>query len=136
MKLLDSIFEQSVTGLNKAMDLSWRKGKVVAANIANAETPRYRASELDFGKELEKAFATTPDNQLTRTNSNHMELSRNEGAKTRADLSGITKADGNNVDIDKQMATLMSNTSDFSNAVQLMKYKFQLYRSSIRDGRG
>jgi flagellar basal-body rod protein FlgB len=136
MKILDSLFEQTVTGLNKAMDLSWRKGKVIASNIANAETPRYRATELDFGKELEMAFTSKEGNQLTRTDSKHMELARNEGAKTRADLSGITKADGNNVDIDKQMATMMSNSSDFSNAVQLMKYKFQLYRSSIRDGRG
>jgi flagellar basal-body rod protein FlgB len=136
MKLLDSLFEQTVSGLHKAMDLSWRKGNVIASNIANAETPRYRASELDFGKELEKAFAATTDSQLVRTDTNHMELSRNEGAKLRADLSGITKADGNNVDIDQQMSSLMSNSSDFSNAVQLMKYKFQLYRSSIRDGRG
>jgi flagellar basal-body rod protein FlgB len=82
------------------------------------------------------AFASKEDNQLVSTNSKHMELARNEGAKARTDLSGITKADGNNVDIDKQMGTMMSNSSDFSSAVQLMKYKFQLYRSSIRDGRG
>ena len=136
MKVLDSLFDQTVTGLNKAMDLSWRKAKVIASNIANAETPRYRASELDFGKELEMAFASKEGNQLLLTDSKHMELARNEGAKARADLSGMTKADGNNVDIDKQMATMMSNSSDFSGAVQLMKYKFQLYRSSIRDGRG
>lgn len=136
MRLLDSIFEQTVTGLNKAMDLSWRRGKVITSNIANAETPKYRASALDFGKELEKAFGATEGQQVMRTHPTHMELGRNESATMKADLTGMTKADGNNVDIDLQMAALASNGSDFSNAVQLMKHKFGLYRASIRDGRG
>jgi flagellar basal-body rod protein FlgB len=136
MRLLDSIFEQTVTGLNKAMDLSWRRGKVITSNIANAETPKYRASELDFGKELEKAFSSNDSGQVMRTHSNHLELERNESAATRADVSGATKADGNNVDIDLQMAALANNGSDYSNAVQLMKYKLSVYKTSIRDGRG
>lgn len=136
MKILDSIFEQTVTGLNKAMDLSWQRGKVIASNIANAETPKYRASQLDFGKELEKAFASTDQQMMVKTDSAHLDLIRNESSRLKADLSGVTKADGNNVDIDLQMASLANNGGDFSAAVKLMKYKFQLYRTSIRDGRG
>lgn len=136
MRLLDSIFEQTVTGLNKAMDLSWRRGKVIASNVANAETPKYRATEFDFGKELEKAFGTHEGEQVARTHASHMELTRDSSARTKADLSGITKADGNNVDIDLQMAAMANNGSDYSNAVQLMKHKFGIYRASIRDGRG
>jgi len=136
MRLIDTLFEQTVTGLNKAMDLTWRRGKVLASNVANAETPKYRASELDFGKELEKAFGTNEGQQVTRTHVSHMELTLDSGAKMRGDLTGRTKADGNNVDIDLQMAALASNGSDYSNAVQLMRHKFSLYRASIRDGRG
>jgi len=136
MRLLDSIFEQTVTGINKAMDLSWRRGKVIASNIANAETPKYRASELDFGTELEKAFAAKDSEEVVRTHPTHMGLLRNDSARMTADFSGVTKADGNNVDIDLQMASLANNGSDFANSVQLMKFKFGLYRSSIRDGRG
>ncbi len=135
MRLLDSIFEQTVTGLNKAMDLSWRRGKVITSNIANAETPKYRASELDFGKELEKAFNTSGGEQVMRTHTTHMDVEKNHASRMVADLTGVTKADGNNVDIDLQMAALASNGSDFSNAVQLMKHKFGVYRASIRDGR-
>lgn len=136
MRLIDTLFEQTVTGLNKAMDLTWRRGKVLASNVANAETPKYRASELDFGKELEKAFGSNEGQQVLRTHTSHMELSRDSSARMRADLTGITRADGNNVDIDLQMAALASNGSDYTNAVQLMRHKFNLYRTSIRDGRG
>jgi len=136
MRLLDTLFEQTVTGLNKAMDLSWRRGKVLASNVANAETPKYRASELDFGKELEKAFGSSDGQQVMRTHVSHMEITQDSSARMRADLTGVTKADGNNVDIDLQMAALTNNGSDYTNAVQLMKHKFSLYRASIRDGRG
>jgi flagellar basal-body rod protein FlgB len=135
MRLIDSIFEQTLTGLNKAMDLSWRRGQVITSNIANAETPKYRATELEFGKELEKAFNTTAGDQVMKTHTTHMDIERNGSSRMVADLTGITKADGNNVDIDLQMAALANNGSDFSNAVQLMKHKFGLYRASIRDGR-
>lgn len=135
MRLIDSIFEQTLTGLNKAMDLSWRRGQVITSNIANAETPKYRATELEFGKELEKAFNTNAGEQVMRTHTTHMDIERNGSSRMVADLTGMTKADGNNVDIDLQMAALANNGSDFSNAVQLMKHKFGLYRASIRDGR-
>jgi len=135
MRLIDSIFEQTLTGLNKAMDLSWRRGQAITSNIANAETPKYRATELEFGKELEKAFNTTAGDQVMKTHTTHMDIERNGSSRMVADLTGITKADGNNVDIDLQMAALANNGSDFSNAVQLMKHKFGLYRASIRDGR-
>jgi flagellar basal-body rod protein FlgB len=135
MRLIDSIFEQTVTGLNKALDLSWRRGQVITSNIANAETPKYRASELEFGKELEKAFNQNAGDQVMRTHSSHMDVERNSSSRMVTDLKGITKADGNNVDIDLQMAALADNGSDFSNAVQLMRHKFGLYRASIRDGR-
>jgi flagellar basal-body rod protein FlgB len=140
MRFIDSLFEQTVTGLNKAMDLSWRRGKVITSNIANAETPKYRANQLDFGKELERAFnsgegTSSATEQVLRTHASHLDISKNSSSRMVTDLSGMTKADGNNVDIDLQMAALANNGSDFSNAVQLMKHKFSLYRTSIRDGR-
>jgi len=135
MRLIDSLFEQTVTGLNKAMDLSWRRGQVITSNIANAETPKYRATELEFGKELAKAFSAGTGDQVMRTHGTHIDIATNSSSRMVADLTGVTKADGNNVDIDLQMAALSNNASDFSNAVQLMKHKFGLYRASIRDGR-
>jgi flagellar basal-body rod protein FlgB len=140
MRILDSLFEQTVTGLNKALDLSWSRGKVIASNISNAETPKYRASRFEFGKELEQAFVAQGEgrgvaSEVTKTDSKHLDLTRNSSASLRPDLSGFTKADGNNVDIDMQMAELANNSGDFSTAVQLLRHKFSAYRTSIRDGR-
>jgi flagellar basal-body rod protein FlgB len=136
MRFLDSIFDRTVGGLSKAMDLSWRKNKVLTANVANAETPKYKAVSLQFGNELEQAFQRqAPEEMMIRTDPKHLEISTASTAKYAADLSGITKPDGNNVDIDRQMVSLAQNSSDYANAAQLIRRQIGLVRTAIREGR-
>lgn len=135
MRFIDSIFDSTVMGLNKAMDLTWRKNQVITANVANAETPQYRAGDLQFGQELEQAFQRDVDQAMNRTNPKHMEVSSEASSKIVLDSSGVTKADGNNVDIDLQMASLAQNSSDYSNAAQLIRRQIGLVRTAIREGR-
>lgn len=134
MRFLDGIFDRTVSGLGKAMDLSWKRNEVITANIANAETPQYRALDVSFGKELENAFQNG-DKVLTRTDSNHLDIARNQSAAYVSDYSGETKADGNNVDIDLQMTQLAQNSGDYANAAQLIRRQIGLLRMAIRDAR-
>lgn len=134
MRFIDGIFDRTVSGLNRAMDLSWKRNEVITANIANAETPQYRAQDLSFGKELENAFQSN-DRVLTRTDSGHLDIAQNENATYIPDYSGTTKADGNNVDIDMQMTQLAQNGSDYANAAQLIRRQIGLLRMAIRDAR-
>ncbi len=135
MRFLDSIFDRTVGGLNKAMDLSWRKNQVITANVANAETPKFQAVSLQFGNELEKAFQRQAPEQMVRTDPKHLEVSNSSTAKFTPDLSGITKPDGNNVDIDRQMVALAQNSSDYANAAQLIRRQIGLVKTAIREGR-
>ncbi len=134
MKLLDGMFDRTVSGLAKAMDLTWRRNQAISSNIANAETPQYRAVDLNFGRELEKAFGG-PDETLSRTHSGHFDTHQNQTAHTVADFSGPTKPDGNNVDIDLQMGRLAQNSGDFMNAARLIRRQIGLIRTAIREAR-
>jgi flagellar basal-body rod protein FlgB len=135
MRILDSLFDRTVTGLTKAMDLSWRKNETIVSNIANAETPQYRAVKLDFGSELDRAVGGHGTEELVRTDTQHLDLTNKENSKLVSDFRGATKADGNNVDIDLQMSTLAQNGGDYANAAQLIRRQIGLVRSAIRDGR-
>jgi flagellar basal-body rod protein FlgB len=117
------------------MDLSWRKNETIVSNIANAETPQYRAVKLDFGSELDRAFGGHGTEELVRTDTQHLDLTNKENSKLVSDFRGATKADGNNVDIDLQMSTLAQNGGDYANAAQLIRRQIGLVRSAIRDGR-
>jgi flagellar basal body rod protein FlgB len=50
------------------------------------------------------------------------------------DESGMTKPDGNNVDIDLQMGRLAQNSGDYANAAKLIRRQLGLIRTAIRTG--
>ena len=130
--LLDGIYSRTIPGLIKAMDMSFRRNEAIVSNIANAETPGYRAVDMDFNKELEQAFGEDTS-QLLKTNSKHMDTAAAGGsAHMIADVSGATKPDGNNVDIDLQMGRLAYNAGRYSIAANLMRKKLGFVKEAIR----
>lgn len=136
MRLLDTLFDRSVTGLSRTMDLTWKRNQALSANIANAETPQYRAIDVSFGNELEKAFETQ-SGSLAQTDAGHIDTQSTQGdsSKLVRDLSGATKPDGNNVDIDLQMGRLAQNSGDYANAARLIRRQIGLLRTAIRETR-
>lgn len=135
MTIIDRYFDSKLGGLTKAMDLSQRRNEVIASNIANADTPGFRAGDLDFAGELEKAFGSSKDSNFSKTNSKHLDLSSNDGnSHVVEDLSGATKADGNNVDIDIQMGEMAQNAGRYTSAATLMRKQMGLLKLAIREG--
>ena len=114
MSLIDKLFDRTVPGLEKALDLNWRRNEAITSNIANAETPQYRATDVQFAGELERAFQGQANTSIRKTNTKHMDVQSGESARLVADLSGATKGDGNNVDIDIQMGKLVYNSGKYS----------------------
>ncbi|MBX7139128.1 MAG: flagellar basal body rod protein FlgB [Oligoflexia bacterium] len=133
-KLIDSIFGETLPGLQRALDLSYRRNEAITSNIANAETPQYRAVDLNFANELDRAFNQQEQNALAITNPGHMDVSGKSGAHLVQDYSGATKPDGNNVDIDIQMGRLAYNSGKFSLAANLMRRQMQFIKNAIREG--
>ena len=133
MRLLDTLFDRTVTGLNKAMDLTWERNQAISSNVANAETPMYRAVDVTFAKELDQAFGDNTKT-LMQTDEKHLDLAGSSGAHKVADFSGATKQDGNNVDIDLQMGRLAQNSGDYMNAARLIRRQLGLIRTAIRTG--
>lgn len=135
MGLLDTLFDRTVTGLSRTMDLTWQRNKAISSNIANAETPQYRARDVSFGSELEQAFRDE-ERDASRTDARHLDISgQRDTSKLVQDLSGPTKPDGNNVDLDLQMGRLAQNSGDYASAARLIRRQIGLLRTAIRDSR-
>jgi flagellar basal-body rod protein FlgB len=131
---IDKIFDNTLPGLSKAMDLTWRRNQAITSNIANAETPQYRAVDVNFEKELNAAFGEQTG-ALDKTNPMHIDEGGSQPAHLSADLSGATKPDGNNVDIDIQMGKLAFNSGQYSIATNLMRKKLGVLRRIISESR-
>ena len=128
---LEGIFSENLPGLQKSLDLTFRRNQAISSNIANAETPGYRAVDLNFGQELEKAFGSQKQ-QLIKTDTKHMDISSNSGSHLTPDFSGATKEDGNNVDLDIQMGQLAFNKSRYTQAASMIRRQFSMISNAIR----
>lgn len=128
---IDKLLGPTIQGLERLLDLSWRRGQAINANIANAETPQYRAVDLDFGRELDEVFGTK-SSSLEKTNPLHQDVGGSSNAKLISDLSGATKMDGNNVDLDLQMGRLAYNTLTYTRAAALTQKKLGGLSEKIR----
>lgn len=117
------------------LDYSARKQQVITSNLANSETPGYRAKELNFAGVLERELEGSET--LRRTRENHIVdtpiLVREMEVEER--VSDAMGRDGNNVDLDKEMTQLAQNVLKFSVVSRLYQQKIQLIKFSLREGR-
>ncbi len=133
--IIGSIFDNTMSGLEKSMDLWWKRNEAITSNVANAETPGYKAVDLNFSNELERAFkgGGVKSSSVMQTDPRHMDLSGQNGSHLVPDNSGQTRGDGNNVDIDIQMGRLAYNAGKYSMATNLVRKKLGFLKMAIRE---
>jgi flagellar basal-body rod protein FlgB len=97
------------------MDLLSVRQRLVAANIANADTPGYQTRDIDFQQEFANAAGLSPQ---------------------VVDVPELkTKNDGNNVSLDREARLLSENALRFSVASQLLRSQIRVARSAIQEGK-
>jgi flagellar basal-body rod protein FlgB len=117
------------------------RSKVITANIANSETPGFRAIGYNFEQQLQ-AVAGSNDAIAMKT-SNPMHL---KNSYTRADGKVFPDVfvrptesvphDGNTVDVDKEMSELASNQILYQTAIDLLNRKIGVIKYAISSGGG
>ncbi len=132
MKLFDSTFGT----LERALDLRFKRHAVLSTNVANAETPNYRARELDFSSELIRAVSGPGTSALEKTNPLHMDIEGSEQAHMIYDNQGAVGADGNNVDIDLAMGKIGENSGGFETTATYLQLKLKALRAAARGAGG
>jgi len=102
--------------LERYMDLLSARQKLVASNIANADTPGYHTQDIDFQSEFQNAMGGTPQT---------------------VEVGGLEmKNDGNNVSLDRESRLLAENALRFNVASNLLRVQIQNVRSAIKEGQG
>jgi len=128
------LFSNTIHSLEKALDYSALRQKVVSNNIANVDTPNYKAQDVSF----KKLLANETDSQMRayRTNEKHIEFTSSRGSNSPL----ISKNDtaynhnGNNVDIDKEMALLAENQIYYNAITQRISGKFNTLKTVVKGG--
>ena len=98
------------------MDLLGKRQQLVAANIANADTPGYKTKDIDFQFEF---------------------MSLMQGGEPNAiEAPGLAaRNDGNNVNMERESRLLAENALRFNLASSLMRSQIRSVRSAIQEGK-
>lgn len=117
-----SMFDSTIDALSNALAVYQRRHQVISSNIANVETPGYRAKDVDFQRALKDAF--DGGNQAAADGPR-------EPVAIVDDMSAPQRTDGNTVDIDLQMAKLSANTGRYDVLAKVLAKQFGLLRQAI-----
>lgn len=120
--------------LKKSLDASSLRGKVIANNIANINTKGYKKYTVSFEENLKESM---DDIELKTTDSRHI----NDGSpfgeiKIEKDTSRSMREDGNNVDIDNEMANQAANNLMYNALISQVNSRLAMERYVIKEGRG
>ena len=133
---------QSITGsvqaniLEKALSASSLRQKTISNNIANVNTPGFKRSEVLFEDILQQKMSGSRLN-LAKTNERHLSTQPQSLAPTmRMVTDNSFRTDGNNVDIDIEMANMAKNSIYYDALAQQLSRYFTGLKSVIKEGRG
>ncbi|HDQ25936.1 MAG TPA: flagellar basal body rod protein FlgB [bacterium] len=128
--------------LEKSMNASSLQHTAITNNISNVDTPGYKRSEVVFQSKLEQVLYGRGKEYmpLALTHKNHIDifprLTINEiKPEIIANNEMSSRQDGNNVDIDAEMAKLAQNTAYYSTIAGLVSLKLSSLQDVIHDGR-
>jgi len=136
----NEIFGGTISILEKNLDLRSLKQNLLVSNIANKDTPNYKAFDLSLEAELEKLTENQSGVNLKKTHGAHL-----PATKINEDYSGIKitstsnefikRGDGNTVNVEKEMTSLAENSLMYETMAQLIRKKFQALLYAIQGGK-
>lgn len=121
--------DSELHGMQVAMNLRTYRQELLASNIANADTPNYKARDIDFASAMDNALAGRRGNvAMAQTSPRHLagEASSNQyGAATlyRTEYQGAV--DGNTVNMDVERSAFAENAVRIEAALTFMQHHFR-----------
>lgn len=130
--------------LHKGMQTSILRRKTIADNIANADVPHFKRTEVVFESMLKRAIESEKIEKEKAvptkiSDGRHFEFFkpmdyRDVSAKTNLDYLTTIRSDGNNVDIEKEMVDANQNQMTYTLLVERLNQNNRLLMQMMRPG--
>lgn len=106
----------------QTLALRQQRQETLAANIANADTPNYKARDFDFSQELKRATAQHAGPvKLATTHAGHMQMAQSSSAvDMQYRVPAQSRLDGNTVDMDMERAQFLDNSLRYQADIQFL----------------
>jgi len=119
--------------MEQGLKLRSQRQQVLATNIANADTPNYKAQDIDFNKAMKSALSGSGTNSgLVTTNPRHVTDVSQGAAQVQARKQLQNSADANTVDMDVEQSQFAENALQYETLVTLINSNFKNINSVMQ----
>lgn len=115
----------SIDRLSGHLSFHLERQKVIAGNLANLDTPGYRAQELDFREQIETTFKNGKKHQTWSI-----------ATSSRVQDDEVPDQDGNSVSLEAQLAKSQANSLRYSAMSELLRRRLGMLNYACTDGSG
>lgn len=136
--LIDRLLFSSSTSLmmKRSLDFNSIRHLLISGNIAQRDTPGYKAHDVDFKSQLQEAVGSGSKLNLRSTHQKHFGPGM-DAVKSISPVvfeeNHLAKSNGNNVDIDYEMGKLAENQISFNAVTQMMMKRGSTVKSAVTE---
>ena len=125
-----------VDALRRQMTIAVAKQVASAGNLANIDTPGYKAKEVTFSDALKSKLTAPANSTFPGKNQSASQSAAEDLGLGQKEVDGLpARRDGNNVQIDRELLSMGKAAGDFSAAQTALAAKFRLVRYAINEGK-
>lgn len=113
--------DSSIQNLKLMLDGCAARHRVLAHNLANAETPNFKRQDINFKETLTKAI-----------NGDNRNGDQQANFQINTDTRSPSALNGNNVSIQRELGMILQNSMLYNTATTALSHKFARLRQAVR----
>lgn len=120
---------------HQALQVRNQRMEVISGNLANANTPGYKARDIDFSQAMKSAQSSQTSSNMVKTHEQHM----SSGSRMQADIdfripTQPDTGDGNNVDVQVERNAFLEAGMRYQAGLTLLDGKFKSMKKALSSG--
>ena len=129
--------DQTLKALATALNLRRLRQDIISSNIANADTPHYKAKRIDFEAALARALDIDGHLGMKSSHEKHFDVGSGGFDSLKPEIyedpNGVVNEDGNTVDREQEMVRMTENKILYDAAIRLLNKKLGLMKYALKD---
>ncbi len=127
--------DKTLKALTTALNFREMRQELISSNVANANTPGYKAKKIDFEEALARALDVDGQMQMKTSDGGHHNVGNGGFNNLEPEIydnpNGVVSENGNTVDVEAEMATMAENKLMYDALVQLINKKMGIMKYAI-----
>jgi flagellar basal-body rod protein FlgB len=129
--------DKTLQALTTALNFREMRQELISSNVANANTPGFKAKKLDFEEALARALDVDGQMKMNTDGDRHFNVGsggfNNLEPEVYDNPNGVVSENGNTVDVESEMAQMAENKLMYDALVQLINKKMGIMRYAINN---